>query len=134
MIYLNSIAKSVINENIDTTAITKPYFTEFSKTFDIKAAFKYIGLKNKEHIFTAPLTDLGFLNLIISDAVLMARIGEDYAYFGIIYTLNGLEQFDATVCRMDKNKDEVTVKLFDDGDSDFSDKNTSFAKLFKLMV
>jgi hypothetical protein len=35
---------------------------------------------------------------------------------------------------MDKTKNVITVKLFDDSDPDFSDKNTNFAKLFKVMV
>jgi len=126
--------RNLINENIDPQQIATPYFMEFAKRHRVKGSFKYIGLKNKEYIFTVPIADIGFLDLIISEAVLMARIGENYAYFGIIYTLNGLEQFDATVCRMDKTKSGITVKLFDDSDPDFSDKNTNFAKLFKLMV
>lgn len=130
MIYLASILK----EEFDPKSLAAPFFAEFTRTQKVKAAFKYIGLKNKEYIFTAPISDVGFLGLIISDAVIMARITENYAYFGIIYTLNGLEQFDATVCRMDKTKNGITVKLFDDGDSDFSDKNTNFANLFKVMV
>lgn len=130
MIHLASILK----EEIDPQAIAAPFFTEFVRTHKVKASFKYIGLKNKEYIFTAPISDVGFLDLIISDAVIMARVTENYAYFGIIYTLNGLEQFDATICRMDKTKNVITVKLFDDSDPDFSDKNTNFAKLFKVMV
>jgi len=130
MIHLASILK----ENNDPQTVAAPYFSEFSKTHKVKASFKYIGLKNKEHIFTAPISDVGFLDLIISDAVIMARVGESYAYFGIIYTLNGLEQFDATICRMDKTKEGISVKLFDDSDPDFSDKNTNFANLFKVMV
>jgi hypothetical protein len=86
MIHLASILK----EEIDPQAIATPFFTEFVKTHKVKASFKYIGLKNKEYIFTAPISDVGFLDLIISDAVIMARVTENYAYFGIIYTLNGL--------------------------------------------
>jgi hypothetical protein len=125
---------SILNEEIDPKSMAAPFFTELARTHKIKASFKYIGLKNKEYIFTAPISDIGFLDLIISDAVMMARVTENYAYFGIIYTLNGLEQFDATVCRMDKAKNVITVKLFDDADPDFSDKNTNFIKLFKVMV
>ena len=109
---------SILNEEIDPKSMAAPFFTELARTHKIKASFKYIGLKNKEYIFTAPISDIGFLDLIISDAVMMARVTENYAYFGIIYTLNGLEQFDATVCRMDKanNKDRPkqyprTIKL-----------------------
>jgi len=125
---------SILKEEFDPKSIADPYFSEFSKNFKFKSLFKYIGLKNKEYIFTAPVTDIGFLNMIISDAVVMARITEKYAYFGIIYTLNGLEQFDATVCKMDKPKNQITIKLFDDSDSDFSNSNTNFIKIFKVMV
>ena len=128
--------KQLLSENItkEQQDVANSYFVEFTKTFKTKVNFKYIGLKNKELVFSAPLTDLGFLNLIISDAVLIARITDSYAYFGVIYTLNGLEQFDATVCKMKRAKNSIEVKLFDDSDSDFSNQNTNFAKLFKLMA
>jgi hypothetical protein len=125
---------SILKENTDPQTMGVPYFSEFSKVHKVKASFKYIGLKNKEYIFTSTITDFGNLNLIISDAVIMARIGNGYAYFGVIYTLNGLEQFDATVCKMNKTKEKISVKLFDDSDPDFSDKNTNFAKLYNIMV
>ena len=128
MIYLTSLLK----EKLEPLPLATPFFKEFVRSFKVKDSFKYIGLKNKEYIFTATISDIGFLNLIISEAVIMARISESYAYFGIIYTLNGLEQFDATVCRMDKTKEGISVKLFDDVDPDFSDKNTNFASLFKV--
>lgn len=130
MIHLTSILK----EEFDPKSIAAPFFMEFARAHGVKASFKYIGLKNKEYIFTAPISNIGFLDLIISEAIIMARVTENYAYFGIIYTLNGLEQFDATICRMDKTKNVISVKLFDDSDPDFSDKNTNFAKLFKVMV
>jgi len=132
MISLKQLLSETITQEQQTVA--NSYFTEFTKTFKTKVNFKYIGLKNKELVFSAPLSDLGFLNLIISDAVLIARITDSYAYFGVIYTLNGLEQFDATVCKMKKVKNSIEVKLFDDSDSDFSNQNTNFANLFKLMV
>jgi len=125
---------SILKEEFDPTTVADPFFSEFSKSFKFKPTFKYIGLKNKEHVFTAPIEDIGFMKLIISDAVLMTRVTEKYAYFGIIYTLNGLEQFDATVCKMDKLKNQISIKLFDDGDSDFSNANTNFIKIFKIMV
>lgn len=128
MIYLTSLLK----EELDPMSLATPFFKEFVRYFKVKESFKYIGLKNKEYIFTATISDIGVLNLIISEAVIMARVSESYAYFGIIYTLNGLEQFDATVCRMDKAKEGISVKLFDDADPDFSDKNTNFATLFKV--
>jgi len=72
--------------------------------------------------------------MIFSEATLMARVNKDQAYFGIVYTLNGLEQFDATVCLIKNTKTGLETKLFDDSDSDFSDAKTNFAKLIKVMV
>jgi hypothetical protein len=53
-------------------------------------------------------------------------IDEQKAYFGLVYLLNGLEQFDATVCLIRKSSDGYTVKPFDDGDSDFANSKTDF--------
>jgi hypothetical protein len=126
--------KSILKEEHTEALMALPYFNEFSMKFNCNPAFKYIGLKNKEHVFTAPLTDLGQLRHIISDAYYMARVTDKYAYIGIVYTLNGLEQFDATVCLMKKNNGTIETKLFDDTDSDFTDAKTNFIKLIKVMV
>ena len=48
--------------------------------------------------------------------------------------LNGLEQFDATVCYMKKTNGVIETKFFDDKDSDFSDAKTNFIKIIKVMV
>lgn len=114
--------------------LAKPYFQEFKKFNKITTNFKYIGLKNKEHVFTSELENLGDLSLIISEGKLVARITEKYAYFGIVYTLNGLEGFDATVCKIDQVNGKMTYSLFDDADSAFSDKHTTFLNLIKPMV
>jgi hypothetical protein len=129
--------KSIIDENTVTGSILSmamPYFKEFSKSMGRNTTFNYLGLKNEEHIFTTPLKNLGDLQMIFSEATLMARVSKDQAYFGIIYTLNGLEQFDATVCLIKNTKTGLETKLFDDSDSDFSDAKTNFAKLIKVMV
>ena len=72
--------------------------------------------------------------MIFSEATIMARVSKDKAYFGIIYMLNGLEQFDATVCLIKKIDSNLEIKMFDDNDSDFSDAKTNFIKLIKIMV
>jgi hypothetical protein len=129
--------KSIINENSIEDSIVSmadPFFKEFSKKLNYNTSFKYLGLKNGEHIFTSTLKSLGDLRMIFSEAVIMARINKDRAYFGIIYTLNGLEQFDATVCLIKNTKSGLETKLFDDSDSDFSDAKTDFIKLIKIMV
>ncbi len=131
MIRIKSI---LLEEFTKPEDLAKPYFQEFKKYNKISTNFKYIGLKNKEHVFTSELENLGDLSLIISEAKLIARIAEKYAYFGITYTLNGLEGFDATVCRIDRTNGSMTYRLFDDENSDFSDKNTTFLNLIKPMV
>jgi len=133
MIKLKSIIKEEsVTDSVMSMAI--PFFKEFSKSLNYNATFNYLGLKNGEHIFTAPLKNLGDLKMIFSEATLMARVSKDQAYFGIIYTLNGLEQFDATVCLIKNTKSGMETKLFDDSNSDFSDAKTNFAKLIKVMV
>lgn len=124
----------ILKEEVNPINFGKEFFQEFNKQTDTKLTFKYLGLKNKEYIYTAPISNLGVLNLIISDAIVMARVTEKYAYFGIIYTLNGLEQFDATICVIKKIDGKLETKLFDDSDSDFSDAKTKFASLIKVMV
>jgi nicotinic acid mononucleotide adenylyltransferase len=65
------------------------------------------------------------LKLIFSKAEFVAKVCDLYAYFGIVYLLNGLEQFDATVCLIRKTKNSYETKLFDDADSDFDECETT---------
>lgn len=122
--------ESTTKENLDPNN----FLQQFQDKTGLTGSFKYIGSKNNEHIYTMPLDDLGSLNLIISEATIMARIGEDYAYFGIIYTLTGLERFDATVLLLKKTEKGTIEKQFDESDPDFSNSKTKFATLIKSMV
>jgi len=128
--------KNILNENdvIDPKALAKPFFKEFSKQMKTSPKFTYLGLKRKEHVFSAPIEDLGTLKLIFSKAEFIAKISDSYAYFGIVYLLNGLEQFDATVCLIKKSKNSYETKLFDDADSDFNNSKTNFANIIKNMM
>jgi hypothetical protein len=127
--------KNILNESnvVDPMQLAKPFFKEFSKQMKTSAKFSYLGLKNKEHIFTAPIDDLGTLKLIFSKAEFVAKVCDSYAYFGIIYLLNGLEQFDATVCLITKTKNSFDTKLFDDADSDFNNSKTNFSNIIKKL-
>jgi hypothetical protein len=127
--------KNIINEGnvVDPMQLAKPFFKEFSKQMKTSAKFSYLGLKNKEHIFSAPIDDLGTLKLIFSKAEFVAKVCDSYAYFGIVYLLNGLEQFDATVCLITKKKNAYDIKLFDDADSDFSNSKTNFSHIIKKL-
>ena len=119
---------------VDPKALAKPFFKEFSKQMKTSPKFTYLGLKRKEHIFSAPIEDLGTMKLIFSKAEFIAKISDSYAYFGIVYLLNGLEQFDATVCLIKKSKNSYETKLFDDADSDFNNSKTNFANIIKNMM
>ena len=128
--------KNILTENnvIDPKSLANPFFKEFSKQMKISPKFSYLGLKNKEHVFSAPIDDLGTMKLIFSKAEFIAKVSDSYAYFGIVYLLNGLEQFDATVCLIRKNKNSFETKLFDDADSDFNNSKTNFANIIKNMM
>lgn len=110
--------------------IAQPYFREFQGMHGYKAPFKYLGLKSEEHIFSSDLSDFGQLDMIISDAKLYAKISEKEATFGIVYTLTGLESFDATVCKMKQKNDQIETILFDNKDKkNFDAKTTNFINL-----
>ena len=128
--------KNILIENdvVDPKQLAKPFFKEFSKQMKVSPKFSYLGLKNKEHIFSAPIEDLGTLKLIFSKAEFIAKISDTYAYFGIVYLLNGLEQFDATVCLIRKSKNSYETSLFDDSNSDFNNSKTNFANIIKNMM
>ncbi len=128
--------KNILIENdvVDPKQLATPFFKEFSKQMKVSPKFSYLGLKNKEHIFSAPIEDLGTLKLIFSKAEFIAKISDTYAYFGIVYLLNGLEQFDATVCLIRKSKNSYETTLFDDSNSDFNNSKTNFANIIKNMM
>jgi len=119
---------------VDPKELAKPFFKEFSKQMKTTPKFSYLGLKNKEHIFNAPIEDLGTLKLIFSKAEFVAKVCDAYAYFGIVYLLNGLEQFDATVCLIEKSSKGYETKLFDDSDSSFNNSKTNFSNIIKNMM
>jgi hypothetical protein len=128
--------KNILIENdvVDPKQLAKPFFKEFSKQMKVSPKFSYLGLKNKEHIFSAPIDNLGTLNLIFSKAEFIAKVSDTYSYFGIVYLLNGLEQFDATVCLIRKSKNSYETTLFDDSNSDFNNSKTNFANIIKNMM
>lgn len=106
--------------------LAQPMFKEFTKHVGYSLSFKYLGLKDKQHIFVAPIEQIGMLDMIISRAEVVAMIDNQKAYFGVVYLLNGLEQFDATICLVRKSNAGYVTKPFDDGDSDFANSKTNF--------
>jgi hypothetical protein len=112
--------------------IATPYFREFQTKHGYKPLFKYIGMKNQEHIFMADLEDLGAMDLIVAKAQIMARIAEKEACFGLIYTLTGLNQLEASICVMKQKDGIVEVIPYDEKDKkNFNAKTTKFASLIE---
>jgi len=110
--------------------IATPFFREFQTAHGYKPMFKYIGNKGEQMIFVADLTDFGALDMIITDAKLFAKVTEKEATFGIVYTLTGLEQFDATVCKMKMKNGQIERMMFDNKDKkNFDAKTTNFIDL-----
>lgn len=104
-----------------------PFFREFQTTHGYKPLFRFIGTKGEQHIFTAVLSNVGQLDLIIKDAQIMAKVDEKEAVFGVIYTLTGLEKLDATICKMKLKDGKVEHMPFDDKDKkNFDAKTTKF--------
>ena len=112
--------------------IALPYFREFQTKHGYKPLFKYIGIKNQEHIFMADLEDLGAMGLIVAKAQIMAKITEKEASFGLIYTLTGLNQLEASICVMKQKDGVVEVIPYDEKDKkNFNAKATKFASLIE---
>lgn len=110
--------------------IAQPYFREFQALHGYLPNFEYLGLKGEEHIFVAELKDFGQLDMVISNAKLLAKVTEKYAVFGVVYVLTGLEEFDATVCKMKKKDNQIEHMMFDNKDKkNFDAKTTNFINL-----
>lgn len=124
--------RHIINEvDIAPEQIAQPIFKEFAKYTGYTLPFTYLGLNNKQYVFTAPIQQIGMLDMLITKAEVVALITEQKSYFGITYLLNGLEQFDATVCMIRKADSGYTIKAFDNNDSDFTDAKTDFIGIIK---
>ena len=128
---MNLIPLREVEEDKSTPELVGlPYFREFQTSHGYKPLFKYIGTKGEQMIFKADLTDFGMLELIIADAQLFAKVTEKEATFGIVYTLTGLEQFDATVCKMKQKDGQIEHIMFDNKDKkNFDAKTTNFIDL-----
>ena len=129
---INLIPLREVEDQSTPELIATPYFREFQAKHGYTPLFKYIGVKNQEHIFMADLEDLGAMNLIVAKAQIMAKITDKQASFGLIYTLTGLNQLDASICVM-KQKDTIIELIpFDEKDkTNFDAKTTKFASLIQ---
>lgn len=129
---INLIPLREAEDQLTPELIATPYFREFQTKHGYKPLFKYIGMKNQEHIFMADLEDLGAMDLIVAKAQIMARIAEKEACFGLIYTLTGLNQLEASICVMKQKDGIVEVIPYDEKDKkNFNAKTTKFASLIE---
>lgn len=118
-------------EEMSPELMALPFFREFQTVHGYKPLFKFIGTKSEQHIFTAELSNVGQLDLIIKEAVLIAKIEEKEAVFGIIYTMNSLDMVDATVCKMKLKDGKVEHVMFDSKDKkNFDAKTTKFLDIY----
>lgn len=109
-----------------------PFIREFYTRYGYNVNFKFLGMKDEECIYVAPMPDLGMFDMIVSDAKIYAKITEKSAIFGIVYTLTGLEKFEATISAMKHKDGVVETILFDNSDKKtFSDKATDFLGIEK---
>lgn len=112
--------KSLLEQELDTTKINQllqPYVDKLNQTYKKVYQFEYVGKRDNKLYFEAELNqDFGDLNLIISEAIMEARLHlkEDKCNFEIYYTLTGLEEFSASVGKVVKEGNEYKFIVFDD--------------------
>lgn len=122
---VNLIPLREVEDTATPELIATPYFREFQTTHGYKPLFKYVGTKSDQHIFVADVTDFGMLDMIVKDAQIMAKITEKEGVFGMIYTLTGLEKFDATICKMKQKDGQIEHVMFDNKDKKEFDAQTN---------
>ncbi len=122
---VNLIPLREIEDTSTPELIATPYFREFQTTHGYKPLFKYVGTKADQHIFVADVTDFGMLDMIVKDAQIMAKITEKEGVFGMVYTLTGLEKFDATICKMKQKDGQIEHVMFDNKDKKEFDAQTN---------
>lgn len=122
---VNLIPLREVEDTSTPELIATPYFRQFQTTHGYKPLFKYVGTKSDQHIFVADVTDFGMLDMIVKDAQIMAKITEKEGVFGMIYTLTGLEKFDATICKMKQKDGQIEHIMFDNKDKKEFDAQTN---------
>lgn len=128
MIKLKNLIKEQ-NEDMSMNEIAFPFFNKFHEVHGYNIRFQYIGKKGDEYIYKAPLTNLGQMELIVSEAYVLARVTEKKALFGVVYLLNGMEELDATICRMTNKKGVIEAEMFDD--KEFENNETKFLDIIE---
>lgn len=129
---INLIPLKEAEEEKSPELMAIPYFREFQTTHGYKPLFKFIGTKGEENIFTADVTNFGMMDLIMKDAKIIAKVTDKYAVFGMVCTLTGLDEFDATICKMKQKDGQIERMMYDSKDKkNFDAKTTNFKDLVK---
>jgi len=129
---INLIPLREADEQLTPELVATPYFREFQTKHGYKPLFKYVGVKNEEHIFLADCEDLGVMELVVSKAQIMAKVTEKEASFGLIYTTTGLNQWDLAICKMKQKDNVIEVLPYDSKDKqNFDAKTIKFASLIE---
>jgi len=112
------------------------YIKKFSETADHMHTFDYVGVKDDIYVYTADLTNLGELGLVISKAKVVGLCSKKHAMFGVVYTLAGLEVKAATVCKIKKTEKDgqtslETIAYDADDNKNFNKEDINFKKYLK---
>jgi len=129
---VNLIPLREAKEEMSPELMAIPFFREFQTAHGYKPLFRFIGTKGEQHIFTAIIPNVGMLDVIIKDAIIMAKIEAKQAVFGIIYTLTGLETLDANICKMKLKEGVIEHIPYDSADKkNFDAKTTKFKEIIE---
>lgn len=120
----------------DHEMLCMEYTRKFSEVHGIQPLFKYVGTKDDIQVHVADLTDVGEMNLVVTDAKIVALVDKKQAMFGVVYTLTGLEKLDATICKLKRTEKDGHVSIthidFDSDDNkNFNKEATNFKKMLK---
>ncbi len=93
--------------------VAAPFFRAFQADQGLNLLWKFVGASGGELIFTAPLSSLGQVSLIMSEASVVAKITKGDAVFGLVYTTFGLEQCEHTICKVKVKDGKATTTPYD---------------------
>ena len=132
----NPITGETLNEDQSHELMCMEYMKKFSETAEYLPAFDYVGVKDDVYVYTADLTNMGELGMIVSKAKVVGLCTKKHAMFGVVYTLTGLEVKDATICKIKRTEKDGHTSLesisFDSEDNkNFSKEDTNFKKHLK---
>ena len=129
------INRTLITESEEESLLLE-YTRKFSEAYGVQPLFKHIGNRDGVEVYTADLSDMGDMGLIVTEAKIMALVEKKQAMFGLIYTMTGLAVVDAVICKMKRKKMEYAnsielIKFDSEDKKNFDTKSTNFKKFIK---